>query len=62
LRSQFPDLKIVGAILTERDAAELKARQPSLPADELGSSIKEAFTAISSLVVATKEEPVAVRA
>src|SRR5882724_12770347 len=36
LRAQFPDLKIVGAILTESDVNELKQRQPALPADEIG--------------------------
>ncbi len=56
LRSQFPDLKIVGAILTERDVNELKHRQPALPADEVGVSVKEALTAVLSLV-GTRKEP-----
>jgi hypothetical protein len=60
LRSQFPDLKIVGAILTERDVNELKQRQPSLPADELGSSIKQALTAVLSLVTTSEEAAVRV--
>ena len=54
LRSQFPQLKIVAAILTERDNNELKQRQPPLAADEITTSIKQALTAITSLVTADK--------
>jgi predicted PurR-regulated permease PerM len=55
LRSEFPDLKIVGAILTERDAKDLKQRRPGLSADELGVTIKEALNAVLSFA-ATGEE------
>lgn len=56
LRSQFPDLKIVGAILTERDAKELRQRQPSLVADELSVTVKEALAAVTSLAGTREEE------
>jgi hypothetical protein len=49
LRSQFPTLKLVAAILTGRDVEEIKNRKPAIPADELATSLKQAFTAICSL-------------
>jgi hypothetical protein len=48
LRTQFPDLKIIAAVLTERDPEELKQRRPEIPADELATSLKQAVTAILS--------------
>jgi hypothetical protein len=56
LRSQFPELKIVGAILTERDLKELRERRPSLEADELGATVKEALAAVTSLVTTGQEK------
>jgi predicted PurR-regulated permease PerM len=50
LRAQFQDVKVVGAILTERDVEELKQRQPGLVVDEIASSLKEGLNRILSLV------------
>jgi len=64
LRAQFPELKLVAAVLTERDLDEIKRRQPSLAADELAASLKQALTAILSLLPAANnhcQEPVVSR-
>jgi predicted PurR-regulated permease PerM/CheY-like chemotaxis protein len=57
LRSQFPDLKIIAAVLTEGQVDELKQRRPAIAADELTSSLKQAVTAILSFMP-PREEPV----
>jgi predicted PurR-regulated permease PerM len=63
LRSQFPALKLVAAILTERDVEEIKNRKPAIPADELVTSLKQAVTAICSLAhTSTKHSEEAVLA
>jgi predicted PurR-regulated permease PerM len=49
LRAEYPELKLVGAILTERDVEEVKKRQPSVTADDLASSLKQAVTQIVAL-------------
>jgi hypothetical protein len=58
LHSQFPELKVVCAILTEGDVDELKQRQPAVPTDELASSLKQALTQILSPIPARAEQPV----
>ena len=50
LRAEFPHLKLVGAILTERDVDEIKQRQPPLGTDEIVSTIGEAVGKILTLV------------
>jgi hypothetical protein len=41
LRTEYPDLRLVGAILTERDVEDIKKRQPPVTrADDLASSLK----------------------
>ena len=55
LRAQFPELKLVAAILTEREVAEVKKRLPAIPADEIASSLKEALTAVVALATASNE-------
>ena len=50
LRAQFQGLKLIAAILTEGDVAEIKQRRPPLAADELASSLKQCVAQISSLV------------
>jgi len=57
LRSRFPDLKVVAAILTEGDANEIRNRQPPVPADEIGSSLSQALAAILSLLPTTDSQP-----
>ena len=63
MRREFPAAKIVAAVLTEREAEELKQRQPQLTADEVVPSLKESLTAILSLLPSAREqtspEPVA---
>ncbi len=54
LESQHPDLKVVAAILTERDASELKSRQPALEAEEVAASLQQA---LAHLVALTAVEP-----
>jgi hypothetical protein len=49
LRSEYPDLRLVGAILTERDVEDIKKRQPSVTADDLASSLKQAVAQIVAL-------------
>jgi predicted PurR-regulated permease PerM len=55
LRMQMPELKIVGAILTEKPPEELEQRRPSLMADELASSLQVALTKVLSLALAQPE-------
>ena len=50
LRTQFAQLKLVGAILTEHDVDELKQRQPPLAADEFATSVRQVLRLIGSLV------------
>jgi CheY-like chemotaxis protein len=53
LRDQFPDLKLIAAVLTEGEVDELRQRRPALAADELASSAKQALTAILSFLPTT---------
>ena len=55
LRAQFPDLRLIVAVLTERDVEEVKRRLPSISADEVTSSLKQALTAILSFLPTTRE-------
>jgi len=50
LRAQFQDLKLVGAILTERDPQELTQRQPPIAADQVASSLKQGMNLVLSLL------------
>jgi predicted PurR-regulated permease PerM len=55
LRAEFPNLKIVAAVLTEREAEELKQREPRLTADEIAPSLRQTLTAILSLLPVARE-------
>jgi predicted PurR-regulated permease PerM len=55
LHAQFPDLKIIAAILTEHPVEELKARGPALAADETTTSIKQCVTAVLSYLPTSDE-------
>jgi predicted PurR-regulated permease PerM len=57
LRSRFPQLKVVAAILTEGDVSEIKKRQPPVPADEIGASLTQALAAILSLLPTAESRP-----
>jgi len=50
LRDEFPDLKIVAAILTEQPVDTLRKRKPPVVADELAASVKETLAALLSFV------------
>ncbi len=56
LQSQFSGLRLVAAILSERDVAELKQRQPPLAANEIASSLHEAVDQAVALLSAPTEE------
>jgi predicted PurR-regulated permease PerM len=49
-RAQFQKLKLVVAILTEGDIDELKSRQPTIPADEMACSLKQAQAQVVALL------------
>jgi len=49
LRAEYPDLRLVGAILTERDVDEVKKRRPAITADDLASSLTQAVAEIIAL-------------
>jgi len=55
LRAEFPDLKLVAAILIERDVEEVKKRRPEITSDEIASSLKQALTEIVSLAPAAND-------
>jgi hypothetical protein len=48
LRSQFPELKIIAAFLTEGELDEIKQRQPPIPADEVVVTLKQALAGVLS--------------
>jgi len=57
LRDQFPNLKLVAAILTERDEQELSQRRPAIEADDLAASLKRALTGIISFFPQPQSQP-----
>jgi predicted PurR-regulated permease PerM len=50
LREQFPDIKIVAAILVRGDAREIKQRGTASPADETVVTLAEAVAAVCALL------------
>ena len=56
LRAEFPELKLVAAILTERDMEEVKKRRPEITSDEVATSLKQALTGIMSLAPTANNE------
>jgi predicted PurR-regulated permease PerM len=57
LRAQFKEIKLVGAILTERSAEELRQRQPTIVADQVAPSLKEGLAQILALIQAPEGLP-----
>jgi hypothetical protein len=55
LRAQFPDLKLIAAILTERPADEIKTRGPAIIADETATSLKQTVNAVLSYLPTSEE-------
>jgi len=49
LRTEYPNLRLIGAVLTERDVEEVKKRRPAATADDLASSLKQAVAQILAL-------------
>jgi predicted PurR-regulated permease PerM len=57
LRDQFSELKVIAAILTEREVEELRQRRPPVAADELTVTLKQALAAILSFLPGAEAEP-----
>jgi predicted PurR-regulated permease PerM len=57
LRTEFPALRLVGAILTEGAVDEVRQRQPALIADEIAASLREAHAAALSLAALRPASP-----
>lgn len=57
LRQQFPDIKIIAAILNRGDAQELKKREPQIPAEEIVTSLDQALSMANSLALCSTEPP-----
>jgi predicted PurR-regulated permease PerM len=55
LRSQFPKLKIVAAVLNQGDARETGRRIGDVPADEIATSLKQAATEVLALIPGPRE-------
>ncbi len=55
-RAQFPDVKIVVAVLTQGDANEMKQREPEIPADEIVTSLRQAVTVMGALLPCAMEQ------
>ncbi len=49
LRAEYPELRLIGAVLTEGDVEEIKKRRPAVTANDLASSLKQAVTQIVAL-------------
>jgi hypothetical protein len=58
LRAEFPNLRVIAAVLTEREVDELKKRRPQLNADEVAPSLRQTLAAILSFLPTTNQ-PVA---
>jgi len=56
LRDQFPELKVIAAVLTEGEVDELRQRRPAVAADELAATVKQALTAILSFLPGAEAE------
>jgi len=49
LHAEFPNLKVIAAILNEGDVQRIRKRQPAIPADEFATSLEQAVAEIISL-------------
>ncbi len=56
LRQQFPEAKLIVAILNGGDVADLRKRQPQIPADELVTSLQQAAATIIALTPCATEQ------
>jgi predicted PurR-regulated permease PerM len=55
LRQEFPDVRVVVAILSYGDATELKKREPHIPADDIVTSLKQATSLLVPLATCDPE-------
>lgn len=54
LREEFPEMKIVAAILASGDPQEIRTRESSMPANEIALTLSEAVIEVSALVSASR--------
>ena len=55
LHDEFPDLKVVAAILTEGDSNKVRERQPKIQADEVATTLKQAVASILAFMPEREE-------
>jgi len=49
LHAEYPNVKVVAAILNEGDVQLIRKRQPVIPADEFATSLKQTVAEVVSL-------------
>jgi hypothetical protein len=49
LHAEYPNLKVVAAILNEGDVQQVRKRSPGIPADEFATSLKQTVAEVVSL-------------
>ncbi|HET7624842.1 MAG TPA: AI-2E family transporter [Verrucomicrobiae bacterium] len=57
LRAQYPEVKVVAAILNQQDAREVQAREPRIPAHKIAPSLRLAVSMVLSLVLPAESSP-----
>jgi len=57
LRTEYPKLRLIGAVLTERDVEDVKKRRPAVAADDLATSLKQAVAQILALAPTGNSHP-----
>ena len=55
LHDEFPNLKVVAAILTEGESDEVRERQPKIQADEVATTVKQAVASILAFMPEREE-------
>jgi predicted PurR-regulated permease PerM len=56
LRAQFPEVKVVAAILSQGEPQDMKKREPQIPADDIVTSLRGALATVLSLLPCAKEQ------
>jgi hypothetical protein len=56
VQDRFDQVKLIGAILTENDAEEVRQRQPSLPVNAMATSLEHAVAQVVSFVPVTEHQ------
>jgi predicted PurR-regulated permease PerM len=57
LRQQLPEAKVIVAVLNQGDPNLMRQRQPTIPADEIVTSLQQAMAAVTALAPCTREQP-----